>query len=172
MPPVLAAGFSVADLAPYIGIILFIVTVAGGIVAYLIRRRGTTGTTDTSEAGTLWQQSQAMFTQITAERDKAIEQRDKLMEAQSGQVVPILSATLAVTQQLMTAFEQQGPMFTEMHGLMRKISQQEGEEMVPVMEEMTKIIAMMEARGLLMDRTAYLVEALARRYGVTGNENR
>jgi hypothetical protein len=107
-------GVSIATLSELIAIFVFIAAVIGGVVTYLIRRRGSSGTTDTSEAGTLWQQSQAMFVQVTAERDKAVEQRDRLMTAQSDQVIPILSAVLATVQQLKSVLEQRDPMFAAM----------------------------------------------------------
>lgn len=115
-------GVSIAALSELTGIFLFVVAIIGGIVTYLIRRRGTTGTTDTSEAGTLWQQSQAMFTQITAERDKAITQVDKLMAAQSDQVIPILSAVLGSTQNLKEFFVAQSAMLSDIKVTLEKIS--------------------------------------------------
>jgi len=64
----------------------------GALGAWLTSRRSASGRIGTSEAGVLWQQSQAMYAALTADRDRAAGQRDKLIEAQSSQVGPALAA--------------------------------------------------------------------------------
>lgn len=87
----LAAGISAGELSAYIAILLFLLTLAGGVVTYLIRRRATTGTVNTSEASVLWDQAQKMRGELTAQIDRLTAQRDRLIESQSSQVLPVLS---------------------------------------------------------------------------------
>ena len=72
------------------GGLLFIVL--GAALTYLQQRRRQSGGTRTSEASVLWTQSQAMITQLGAEKMKAEEQRDRIMDLQTGQVVPALDS--------------------------------------------------------------------------------
>jgi hypothetical protein len=61
----------------------------------VIRRRETretSGDIGTSNAATLWAQSQSYTASLTADKAKAEEQRDKLMAAQSTLVVPLLTS--------------------------------------------------------------------------------
>jgi uncharacterized membrane protein len=81
---------SIPDVAALIAIIVFAIAGLGGAVAYLARRRETTGSIRTSDAAVLWEQSQKMRAEMEAQRDKAIEQRDRLIESQSSQVLPVL----------------------------------------------------------------------------------
>lgn len=87
----LAAGISAGELSAYIAILVFLLTLAGGVVTYLIRRRATTGTVNTSEASVLWDQAQKMRSELTAQLDRVTAQRDRIIESQSSQVLPVLS---------------------------------------------------------------------------------
>jgi hypothetical protein len=93
--------FSVGDLTALIGIAVFITTALGGIVTYLLRRRGSTGQIATSDAATLWTQSQALMAQLAADKAKAEDQRDRLIQIQSDQVVPALAAVNESLKQIM-----------------------------------------------------------------------
>jgi trans-2-enoyl-CoA reductase len=98
--------------------------IIGGIIAYLLRRRGTTGRVATSDAATLWAQSQEMRTQLIAEKTKAEDQRDRILAIQASQVVPVLASTaeslkqilaaLAVLDQLMTQMDRMDAMLTQL----------------------------------------------------------
>jgi hypothetical protein len=127
-PVALRAGLewwavTASEISTYIAIFVFLAAVVGGLVTYLLRRRGSTGTTDTSEAGTLWQQSQSMFTSVVAERDKAMEQRDRLMTAQSEQTIPILSALLTAVQQLKVILDDRTEMFSDIQKSLAEFNQ-------------------------------------------------
>lgn len=70
------------------------VAVSGGLSALLshwLARRTASGRVATSEAAVLWQQSQDMRTMLAAEKAKAEEQRDRLIEAYTTQVFPVLT---------------------------------------------------------------------------------
>jgi hypothetical protein len=91
---------SAAEVSAYVAIFLFLVTVIGGVVTYFIRRRGTTGTTSTSDAAVLWKQAQDMRAELQAQVDKLTEQRDKLIESQAGQVIPVLTMVIDSLKQI------------------------------------------------------------------------
>jgi hypothetical protein len=72
-------------------IALPLVGLTAGAVAYFTSRRSASGRVSTSEASVLWQQSQAMRDMMLAEKTKAEEQRDRLIEAYTTQVFPVLT---------------------------------------------------------------------------------
>ena len=75
---------SIAAIATAAGLVL------GGFLTWLTTRRASSGRVGTSEAAILWQQSQAIITILTAQRDKAEAQRDRLIESQATLVLPAL----------------------------------------------------------------------------------
>lgn len=86
------------DAALISGGVAIVVVVLGGMVTWLTVRRTASGKVGTSEASVLWEQAQAMRTELVAHRDKAIEQRDRLMEqrdrlmeSQTALVIPMLT---------------------------------------------------------------------------------
>lgn len=81
MPDVALVG-ALVTLAAAIGGII------SGVASYLIRRRAQSGQVATSDARTLWDQSQEMRAQLLAQLIKVEEQRDKLLEVATGQVSP------------------------------------------------------------------------------------
>jgi hypothetical protein len=93
-------------LGSLLGIITAAAVIIGGIIAYLLRRRGTTGRVATSDAATLWAQSQQMYTQVLAEKMRAEDQRDRVMAIQSSQVLPVLTATDESLRQILAALGQ------------------------------------------------------------------
>lgn len=95
-----ASVISVPDIAAFIAIVVFALAGLGGAVAYLARRRETTGSIRTSDAAVLWEQSQKMRAEMEAQRDKAIEQRDRLIESQSSQVLPVLQMVVDSLRQI------------------------------------------------------------------------
>jgi hypothetical protein len=73
------------------------VVLLGALAAWLTVRRTASGKIGTSEAAVLWEQAQAMRAELVAQRDRAAEQRDRLMDAQAAQVGPAL---MLITQSL------------------------------------------------------------------------
>ena len=66
--------------------------VAGSVLAFIAGRRTSQGRIGTSEAAVLWEQAQQMRTELVAQRDKAEQQRDRLIESQTTTVIPRLAA--------------------------------------------------------------------------------
>lgn len=95
-----ASALSAANIAALIAIAVFVSAVAGAVVTYLVRRRETTGSTRTSDAGVLWDQAQKMRAEMEGQRDKAIEQRDRLIDSQSSQVLPVLQLVIDSLHQI------------------------------------------------------------------------
>jgi len=85
-----ASGISIGEISTFIGIFVFVVAITGGVVTYILRRRETTGTTRTSEATVLWDQAQKMRAELTSQIERLTEQRDRLIELQTSQTVPVL----------------------------------------------------------------------------------
>lgn len=90
--------------------------------AYFTRRRVTRGQVGTSDAATLWAQSQEMRTQLLAEKAKAEDQRDRILAIQSDQVVPVLTSTSESLRQILAGFDalmasqsRMDAMLTQMH---------------------------------------------------------
>ncbi len=92
-----------ATLGSLLGVITSGALVIAGVVTFLIRRRGTTGRVATSDAATLWAQSQQMREQLLAEKTKAEDQRDRVLAIQSAQVVPVLTSTAESLRQILAA---------------------------------------------------------------------
>ena len=95
------APVSAGDLAALGGLAVIGFGAVGTLVTYLLRRRGTTGQIATSDAATLWAQSQALMAQLAADKAKAEDQRDRLIQIQSEQVVPALAAVNESLRQIM-----------------------------------------------------------------------
>lgn len=77
-----------------------LVTGVTGLAVYFTNRRTASGKVETSEASVLWQQSQDMREMLLAQLGKAEEQRDRLIEAYTGQTLPMLAAINASLQDL------------------------------------------------------------------------
>ena len=92
---------STGDLSAIAALVAVIAAGLGTLVTYLLRRRGTTGQIATSDAATLWAQSQALMAQLAADKAKAEDQRDRLITIQSEQVVPALAAVNESLRQIM-----------------------------------------------------------------------
>jgi hypothetical protein len=92
---------STGDLSAIAALVAIAAAGLGTLVTYLLRRRGTTGQIATSDAATLWAQSQALMAQLAADKAKAEDQRDRLIQIQSEQVVPALAAVNESLKQIM-----------------------------------------------------------------------
>lgn len=90
-------GLSAADAVSIItaGAVVLMAAVSG-LTAYLVSRRAGSGRVRTSEADVLWQQSQDMRHAYQVEKAKAEEQRDRLIEAYTNQIVPVLTSINAL----------------------------------------------------------------------------
>ena len=99
---VLAAGVTISTVASVTTLILFVGVVVGAIVTYFIRRRHESGTVETSEAASLWQQTQAMLSNSQEARINAEHQRDALLESQSSIVGPALTNMNDALRQMST----------------------------------------------------------------------
>jgi hypothetical protein len=125
MPILSEVRLSIGDISAYIAVAVFITMILGTVVAYFIRRRGSTGKVATSDAATLWAQSQEMRAQLLAEKAKAEDQRDRIMQIQTDAVIPVLTSTgeslkqilaaLATFDQLLVKQDRIEEMLTEMH---------------------------------------------------------
>src|ERR1700743_3707161 len=79
---------------------VFILAALGGLAAYLVSRRLASGRVATSEAAVLWEQAQKMRAELEGQRDKAAEQRDRLIESQASQVLPVLQLVVDSLRQI------------------------------------------------------------------------
>lgn len=82
------------------------VAVAGGLSTLLthwLNRRAASGRVATSEAAVLWEQSQDIRSMLLTEKNKAEEQRDRLIEGYTEQVLPVLTETNAAVTNLRAA---------------------------------------------------------------------
>lgn len=93
-------------LATLLSIVTAAAVIIGSIIAYLLRRRSSTGRVATSDAATLWAQSQQMYAQVLAEKTRAEDQRDRMMAIQSSQVIPVLTTTDESLRQILAALGQ------------------------------------------------------------------
>lgn len=73
---------------------------ASGLLGHWIARRTTSGRVSTSEASVLWQQSQDMRVMLLAEKEKAEEQRDRLIDAYTQRVFPVLTEINSTTAEM------------------------------------------------------------------------
>ena len=75
----------------------------GALGTYLVRRRQSSGQVGTSDAATLWAQSQEMRNQLLAEKQRAEDQRDRILQIQTDTVGPALEATSVSLKQILAA---------------------------------------------------------------------
>jgi hypothetical protein len=93
-----------------VGIIAAIVCIAavaasgaGALTSYLLARRGASGKVATSEASVLWTQAQEMRGMLMDRLARAEEQRDRLIEAYTTQIFPMLTSISQLVQDLSVA---------------------------------------------------------------------
>jgi hypothetical protein len=75
-------------------VVTIAVAVTGGVstlIGQWLARRAASGRVATSEAAILWQQSQDIRTMLLTEKTRAEDQRDKLIDAYTGKVLPTLA---------------------------------------------------------------------------------
>jgi hypothetical protein len=87
-------------IAAILTILTIVVGSAAGLGGHLLGRRAASGKVGTSEASVLWEQAQKMRAELETQRDKAMEQRDRLIESQSGQVLPVLQLVVDSLRQI------------------------------------------------------------------------
>jgi uncharacterized spore protein YtfJ len=82
------------DVETLAAVVTVVAAVSGGfsgLLGHWIARRAASGRVETSEAAVLWQQSQDIRVMLLAEKLRAEEQRDKLIDAYTKQVFPVLT---------------------------------------------------------------------------------
>jgi hypothetical protein len=82
---------SIETLAAVISVAVAVSGGLSGLLGHWIARRATSGRVETSEASVLWQQSQDIRQMLLAEKVRAEEQRDRLIDAYTTQVFPVLA---------------------------------------------------------------------------------
>ncbi|SRR6266567_4097721 len=77
----------------WLGIIVTVaIALSSGLATVLTSRRIGSGRVSTSQADDLWQQTQAMLASMQRRAERAEDQRDKLMDLQEQQTMPVLEA--------------------------------------------------------------------------------
>jgi len=77
----------------------------GGLATWLVTRRKSSGRIGTSEAAELWGESKAMRDLLATQLEKVESQRDRLIEGQAGQVLPLLSGLSTSMSDMARAIE-------------------------------------------------------------------
>ncbi len=90
----------VETLAAVISVTVAVSGALSGLLGHWLARRAASGKVATSEATVLWDQAQKMRAELVAQRDKAEEQRDRLIESQSAQVLPVLQLVIDSLRQI------------------------------------------------------------------------
>lgn len=80
-------------LAAYIAIAVAVASGISTMLNHWLRRRAASGRVETSEAAVLWQQSQDIRNMLMTEKTRAEDQRDRLIEAYTTQMLPVLAET-------------------------------------------------------------------------------
>jgi hypothetical protein len=73
-------------------VLVVLIAAATGIATYLSSRHSASGKVETTEAAILWQQSQDMRAMLLAQLGKTEEQRDRLIEGYTHQMLPMLES--------------------------------------------------------------------------------
>jgi hypothetical protein len=94
---------NIATLAAVIAVATAVSGGLSGLLGHWMTRRAASGRVATSEAAVLWQQAQDMRAMLLAEKEKAEEQRDRLIEAYTQQLFPLLSEVNATVSALAAA---------------------------------------------------------------------
>jgi hypothetical protein len=89
-----------ATLTVIVSLAAVLISVAGAVAAAMVSRRQQSGKVATSEAAVLWQQAQEMRSMLLEEKQKAEEQRDRLITSYTEQVFPMLSSINQLVQDL------------------------------------------------------------------------
>lgn len=87
-------------------IVTVAVAVAGGfsgLLGHWMARRAASGRVATTEAAVLWEQSQDIRSMLLAEKTKAEDQRDRLIDAYTQQVFPVLTEINTAVVELVEA---------------------------------------------------------------------
>lgn len=93
----------VTTLAAYISVAVAVSGVLSALAGHWVARRASSGRVATSDAAVLWAQAQDMRAMLLAEKDKAEEQRDRLIEAYTQQTFPVLTEVNTAVMSLSAA---------------------------------------------------------------------
>jgi len=91
---------SAGVIASLLSIVAVVTAASTGIATHLLGRRAASGKIATSEASVLWQQAQEMRQMLLDEKTRAEEQRDKMIDAYTRQVIPALTSINTLTEDL------------------------------------------------------------------------
>lgn len=94
------SGSLAAIITAIVAALLAAATAAG---AYLASRRQHSGAVRTSEAAVLWQQAQEMREMLLTQKEKAEQQRDRLIQSYTEQIVPVLTSINTIVQDMADA---------------------------------------------------------------------
>jgi hypothetical protein len=92
-------------LAAILTIGTIVVGAATGVTGHLLGRRAASGKVGTSEASVLWAQAQEMRGMLLERLNRAEEQRDRLIEAYTTQIFPMLSSINQLVQDISATVE-------------------------------------------------------------------
>lgn len=90
------SGATIAAVLATLGTVLG----GGGVFAWLQARRLNSGRITTTPAEILWQQNQQFLTTVQADRDKAVDQRDKLLDGYAAIGTTLASIDLSLRKLL------------------------------------------------------------------------
>ena len=89
-----------------IGLILtFLASVAVALATYLASRRVNSGAVKSSDAGELWTQTQKLIDTLQHDKDRAEDQRDKLLDLTTNVYTPAVQRVVDTQKQMLEMLE-------------------------------------------------------------------
>lgn len=105
---------NVGDLAAVIAVAVAVTGGVSTLISQWLARRAASGRVATSEAAILWQQSQDIRAMLLSEKVRAEEQRDKLIDAYTGKVLPTLAEINKAVVGIAAALEESNRLLRDM----------------------------------------------------------
>jgi hypothetical protein len=121
-------------LAAYIAIAVAAASGISTVLGHWLRRRAASGRVETSEAAVLWQQSQDIRNMLMTEKARAEEQRDRLIEAYTVQVLPVLAETKEAVLSLTATVQDMVKLITENRVLLEEVGRGTARTLAPASE--------------------------------------
>lgn len=109
-------------LAAYIAIAVAVTSGISTMLNHWLRRRAASGRVETSEAAVLWQESQDIRSMLLTEKTRAEDQRDRLIEAYTTQMLPVLAETKEAVLSLTATVQDMVKLMTENRVLLEEVS--------------------------------------------------
>jgi hypothetical protein len=110
----------IADVAAWVTVAVAVAGGISGLAGHWLARRQASGRVSTSEASVLWAQSQDMRHQLLEDKRRAEDQRDRLIDSYTAQVLPALTSINFLVQGM-------GSNLSEVLGILRQDKAAEGE---------------------------------------------